>query len=87
MESEHRRQSPASPAPEVLALLEAFSEDLCNSIRGLRSDPEFNAKNLRSAYKQGHKDALEQAEDTARESIQALFGKLAGTAGVTPSTN
>ncbi|MBF3053144.1 hypothetical protein ACQCLI_31945 (plasmid) [Pseudomonas nitroreducens] len=86
MESEHLRQSPASPTPEVLALLEAFSKDLCNSIRGLRSDPEFNAKNLRSAYQQGHKDALEQAEDTARESIQALLSKLAGAGGVTISS-
>lgn len=79
MDSEQLRQSSALSGQEVQSLLEAFGQQLCNSIRSLRSDPEFTANNLRSAYQQGHKDALEKAEDTARDSLQALLEVLTST--------
>lgn len=77
MESENHRQTPALPAV-TLDHVQGFVEQLCRAIRELRCDPEFSAKNLRTAYQQGHKDALEQAEDATREALELLMNGLAG---------
>lgn len=79
MDSNH--QPGATPlTPEALHQVRSFGDELCKTLRALRSDPEFSAKNLRSAYQQGHKDALEQAEDATRLALESLLQQLADPA-------
>lgn len=59
-------------------MFKALGSNSVEPIRELRCDPEFSAKNLRTAYQQGHKDALEQAEDATREALERLMNGLAG---------
>lgn len=78
MDSNHPGATPLTP--EALYQVRSFGDELCKTLSALKSDPEFSAKNLRSAYQQGHKDALEQAEDATRMALDALLQQLADPA-------